>query len=268
MSKNQTSDLVPVETPADEKWASAEDAFAYLQHSMVLVMANLARFMWEVGQVATWQQENAEYGDGIVDKLADLIHRKKTWIYECIKMHNTYDWKTVEEKFIQAGVPASSIARLASIDDASTRNYVEDQLISGVIHYDDITKAKKQFEAQVNDVEHGHEEMCDGAEASMEELKAQQRAGEDSEDSRYATAMRSYFGAMERECDEMIAKLDDKLFAAVDMLAMIADEGLNDLSRERMVRAGIKMKKLSVYLTNAVGTIALHSPEEFQEESE
>lgn len=268
MSKKQSTDLVPIGAPAAEKWESPEEAFAYLKSSMVENMVKFAQFLWEAGQVTVWARSHAEYGDGIVDKMAEMFNRKKTWVYECIKMHETYEWETIVQRFIAAGVPASSIARLACIEDPSTRNYVEDKLVAGDIHYDDITKAKKEFEDRVNDTEHTHDELGDGDIPSMEELKAQQRAGVDSDDSKAATVIRSYFGGLERDIDQLMIKMDDKFFAAIDQLSAIGDDGLYDLSVDRMVSCAMKMKKLKTHLINNIGSIALHRPDDFQEEEE
>lgn len=266
MSKNKSTELVPVGAPASEKWETPEEAFTELQTGMLLIMSQLTQFMWEVGQVATWAQEDAEYGDGVIERMAEMFHRKKTWIYECMKMHQRYDWETIEARFIAAGVPASSIARLACIEDQSTRNYVEDKLVANEIHYDDILQAKKEYEDKINDTEHTQAELGEGLEPSMEELQAQKRVGEESDQSRAASVHNSYFGGVETDIDALLIKLDDKFFAAVDQLAIISDEGLYDLAMDRMVRCGVKMKKLKIVLTNHVGSIAMHRPSEFEDE--
>lgn len=268
MSKQTSTELVPIGAPAAEKWETPEQAFDHLKQSMVDNMLKFARFLWEVGQVAVWTRADAAYGDGVVEQMADMFGRKKTWVYECIKMYERYEWDTIVERFIEAGVPPASIQRLACIDDESTRNYVEDKLVEGEIHYDDITKAKKEYEEKVNDTEHTHEELGEGFEPSMEEIQAQKKAGEDSESSRAASLMNGYFGGVETEVDSLLMKLDDKFFAAVDKLSEISDDGLYDLAVDRMVRCAVKMKKLKTVLGNHVGSIALHRPEEFAEEEE
>lgn len=261
MSKQQTTELVPIGAPATEKWKTPEEAFDHLKRSMVDNMVKFARFLWEVGQVAVWTRADAKYGEGVVEQMAEMFGRKKTWVYECIKMHERYEWDTIVERFIEAGVPPASIQRLACIDDESTRNYVEDKLVEGTIHYDDITKAKKEFEERINDTEHTHSEMCDGSDPSMEEIKAAKNAGEDSADSKAAAVMRGYFGGLERDIDEIIAKMDDKFFAAMDQLSNISDDSLYDLSLDRMASCAAKMRKLQVLLENNVGSIALHRPD-------
>ncbi len=263
MSNKQTStDLVPVDAPAAEKWETPEEAFTYLQNSMVENMVKFARFLWEVGQVTVWAKEDAKYGDGIAEQMAEMFGRKKTWVYECVKMHERYEWQTILDRFIAAGVPPASIQRLACIDDESARNYVEDRLVEGKIHYDDITKTRKEYEDQTNDEENL------GIGPAEESGTASSPAGEEGEDNRCASIIKGYFEPLKTEMEEMTDKLDDKLFAAMDQLSGISDDQLYDLSVDRMVAAAMAAKKLATHLQNMVGSIALHRPSEFQEDSE
>jgi hypothetical protein len=107
-----------IDTSPEEKWGTPEDGLADLKNNMIILMSNYVSFMWQVGQYAAWVQEMANYGDGAIEKLCEELRHKKTWVYSCINMHKMYPWEVIEQKFIAAGVPATSIARLASSDDS------------------------------------------------------------------------------------------------------------------------------------------------------
>lgn len=259
------NDIVKAEVPAlvaweEPQWSSFEGALELLRKELMDVTYSLGKFMWLVGSCGKKLQESSEYGDSYVDKLCEGLNRKKTWVYECIRLHDVYTKEQLLQ-FMVKGVPPSSVARLAAIKDDSARNYVEDKLVKGEIYYDDITKTKKEYEDRINDTEHSHSERSDGEEPSMEEIKAEKRAGEDSPDSKASSSIRSYFGSGERKIDELMYYFDDKFYAAIDKLDDIADEGLYELSTNRMESAGMRMIKLRDLLDNHIGTIGLHCPD-------
>jgi hypothetical protein len=254
-----------IDTSPEEKWGTPEDGLADLKNNMIILMSNYVSFMWQVGQYAAWVQEMANYGDGAIEKLCEELRHKKTWVYSCINMHKMYPWEVIEQKFIAAGVPATSIARLASIEDDSTRNYVEDKIIAGEIYCDDINKVKKEFEESLNDTEHSHEELGSGSEPSMEEIKATNNAGEDSPSSQAATVIRKYCGDRQKEAEILMLNLDDKVYAMLDKLSEISDDSLYDLSLDRIVNMGVKLKKLGIQIDNVVDTVSKHRPSEFED---
>jgi hypothetical protein len=136
----------------EPQWDTIEEIIDYFNQGITAAMVTLARIMWEAGRAGDILQDKSKYGDSAIEDFATGINKGTSWVYECIKMYKAYTWEDIQEKFLKAGISASSIARLGSINDEGTRNYVEDKLVSGEITYEDITKAKKEYEAVANNV--------------------------------------------------------------------------------------------------------------------
>jgi len=259
---SQSKELVKAEEPP--KWDSIEEMVEYFNENINAAMISLTRIMWEVGRAGHELCNEAKYGDGAIPKLAEGIKKGTSWVYECIHMYEAYTWDDVKHKFLDKGIPASTIVRIGAIKDEGTRNYVEDKLLSGEITYEDISKAKKEYTSVVNNPEVSHSEIGNGEEPTIAERNASGQLPDDDPDNIAAAIIRSHFGKLKRMAEEQMSLMEDTLVAH-DKLGDISDESLYELSQDRIVSAGVVLKKQIMYIENIVDTIKKLAPQEFEE---
>jgi len=248
----------------EPRWKSIDEAITYFNQGFIMAMHSLTRLMWEVGETAEQIMEKKAYGESNVEEFAKGIKRTSSWVYECVKMKKAYPWEVIQERFLNAGIPASSVARLACIQDDGARAYVEDKLVSGEIGYEEIAKAKKAYEDRMND-NTNQSDLSDGEEPSMEEQKASQNLDASDPSNVAAAIIRTHFGKLQRHSEEQMLMMEDTL-TAYDQLGDISDDTLYELSQDRIVSCGVKLQKQIVYLENIVDTIKKMAPDQFKEE--
>jgi len=128
------------------KFDTLDDAIEHTRIALRMVTNNLLRVMWDVGETAQQIREDAKYGENAIKRFARGIGRRDSWVYECIKLRQAYEWEVIEEKFINTNIAASSVARLACIGDVAERNWVETRVIANVkTGYDDIATLRKAY---------------------------------------------------------------------------------------------------------------------------
>jgi len=267
MSKKE--EIVRVEDMPKWDWDNENlvetEMIPYYNQGMSSVMLSLARFMYEIGFGAYNLQQKASYGDNAIKSLAKGIHRGDSWMYECIKMYVAYSWEDIQGRLLMAGIPPSSIQRLGCITDDGARSYVEDKLVSGEITYEDITKTKKEYETIVSNPDVSHDQVGAGPEPSIAEQTASSKMDPDDPNNVAASIIRSHFGKLERLAEEQMLMMEDTLVAH-DKLGDISDTSLYNLSQQRIVETGIKLKQQITYLQNIVETVSKLAPQEFTED--
>jgi len=256
------SDVVKKDTPEWEsieedtpEWESIEEMIEYINHGISAAMVTLTRIMWEAGKAGESLKDEAKYGEGAIASFAEGIHRGTSWVYECIKMSQSYTWREIQEKFLKAGIPASSIARLSAISDDGARNYVEDKLVNGDITYEDIGKAKKEYTDVENNPEVSHSEIGDGAVQTLAERSASDNLGDDDPNNVAAGSIRAYSGARTREAQTLKHELGDKVYEKIDQLDMITDKTLYDLSADRLSELALSLRELAARANDVAESI-------------
>lgn len=267
MSKEE---IVRDEETPDWNWDNEEvvevDMIPHFSQGMADIMLSFAKYMWLIGHAAHGLQQRATYGDNAIKKLASGIHRGDSWVYECIKMYEAYSWEHIQSKLLMAGIPASSIQRLGCIKDEGARAYVEDKLVSGDITYEEITKAKKDYETVVDNPDVSPSDVGDGAEQTIAERNASANLGDDDPNNVAAASIRSFCGSKARVCQELKRELENKTYEKVDQLDMISDESLYGLSEQRLAELAEAARDLSTVLINIAESIELKTGAAAEEE--
>jgi len=246
-----------VKTEDEPVWESLQEMIDYFNRGITAAMLSLARIMWEAGRAGHLLQTESKYGDNAISEFAEGIHKGNSWVYECIKMYQAYTWKEINDKFLKAGIPASSIARLSAIKDEGARNYVEDKLVSGDITYEGITAAKSEYEKVINNPEVAHTDIGDGTELAMDERQAVQALPDDDPNNIAAASIRSFAGSETRGLQERRKSLEDKAYGKIDQLDMITDPSLYDISANRLAELAMAARDLMVVLGNIAESIEL-----------
>lgn len=261
--KKAKSDVATTSSEEIEQWETIDEAIEYFKQGFLMTMTNLTRLMWEVGRTGDLIMEKKAYGESNIEEFAVGIKRTSSWIYECVKMYKHYKWEDIQSKFLEAGIPASSIARLSCIEDDSTRNYVEDKLVSNEINYEEISKTKKEFEDRVNDTEHTHGELGEGSEPSLEETMATKNLGDDDPNSQASSSIRSGHGKFQRMLEELQLYMTQDAtnpLNGIDRLSDISDNSLYDISQDRILHTGTILIKTMITSANLLGSIRKLDP--------
>jgi hypothetical protein len=215
------------------QWDTLEDVISYFNRGIEATTVALTRIMWEAGRAGDILQNESKYGDNAIEAFANGIKKGTSWVYECIKMYKAYTWEEIQDKFITAGMPASSIARLGAIKDEGARNYVEDKLVSGEITYEDISKAKKEYENVVSNVE-GSSAAYDINEQSINETHTIDQLGPEDPSSIASNKIRrecSKTGGIVEKCRTEISEIYDIFRNEIDN---VSDKSLYDISEDRL----------------------------------
>lgn len=247
-----------------QAWDSLQEMIDYFNHGISAAMLTLTRIMWEAGRAGNSLKTESKYGDNAISEFSEGINKGTSWVYECIKMYDAYTWADIKGKFLKAGVPASSIARLGSIKDEGARNYVEDKLIKGDITYEEIGAAKKEYETIVDNPNVGHNDIGDGSDQTIEERTAAAAMDPDDPNNVAASIIRAHFGKLSRSAEEQIVMMEDTLVAH-DKLGDISDTSLYEISQDRIVLTAVTLQKQIGYITNIVDTLRKLAPDQFEE---
>lgn len=227
------------------QWDTIEDVISYFNQGISAAMLTLTRIMWEAGRAGDLLQTESMYGDNAIEDFAEGINKGTSWVYECIKMYKAYKWEEIQDKFLKAGIPASSIARLGAIKDDGARNYVEDKLVSGEITYEDITKAKKEYETAVNVDENSA--AYDINDQSLDESNTIQQLGPEDPSAIASNKIRrecSKTGGIIDKCRTDLEGIHGIFRNEIDL---ISDESLYEISEDRfcdMVDLALTMRPL------------------------
>jgi hypothetical protein len=215
------------------EWDTLEDVISYFNKGLTATSVALTRLMWEVGRAGEIMKTEAKYGDNAIEAFAVGIKKGTSWVYECIKMYNSYTWEDIENKFIAAGMPPSSIARLGSIKDDGARNYVEDKLVSGEITYEEITKAKKEYENVVSNVEAQNTAAYDINEQTLGEAHTIDQLGPEDPSSIASNKIRRECTKTGRAIENCRTEVGDIYKAFRNEIDNVADGSLYEISEER-----------------------------------
>jgi len=261
-----TEEPIVVHNDEVPTWENLDDMKDYFTSNINYAMVTLTRIMWEAGHAGIALRDESKYGDNAIQEFADAIHKGKTWVYECIKMAEAYQWSEIQDKFLKAGIPASSIARLSSISNEGARAYVEDKLISNEITYEEIAKAKKEYEEIVENPEAEGTAAFEIAEQSVAESNTIEELGPEDKSVVAANAIRRDCSKTAGACEKAKEFLEEVYNNFRNELDMISDESLLELSEERFCDMVEVAMSLEGYISNLKDSAHKIRPDRFPEE--
>jgi len=151
-------------------------------------------------------------------------------------MFETYNWKTIQERFIETGVRPYALTRIASVKDKTVRAQLENKLIAGELPPTKFSEIKKQIEAEVSP---GKEEKEESASGTKKDPVTKTVSA--------ANEIRGIFGDIEQTSKNLVFMLE-KVDTGLDQADDISDDTVRDSTMMYVASCNEQMTSLQTRL--------------------
>ena len=190
------------------------------------------RSAWELGGTIKALMDEGKYGENTVELFCEKTKIGTSWCYECKTMFETYNWNTIQTRFIETGVRPYALTRIASVKDKTVRAQLENKLIAGELPPTKFGEIKKQIEAEVNPEKEEKEEKEPGTKKDPVTKNVSA-----------ANEIRGIFGDIEQTSKNLVFMLE-KVDKGLDQVDQISDNTVMDSTMMYVSSCGEQMTSL------------------------